>query len=195
MKKILLTLLATTALFTHVATAADYKVVENWLKLPEGRPQVGNTHGDVAVSSAGEVYVSVMDPKAALQVYAANGAFLRNVPDAPSDFHGFVIRKQAPDGRMYHVAVWSGQEMIVWGGGDQQQGNFATGGRYHPTTHQWTPTANTNAPIGRGIATAIWTGEGMLIYGGSTGGVAAFNETYYYRPNRPSVAPNPAGER
>ena len=103
--------------------------------------------------------------------------------------------ENAPDGRMYHVAIWSGQEMIVWGGGDQPQGNFPTGGRYHPTTHQWTPTANTNAPIGRGIATAVWTGEGMLIYGGSTGGVAAFNETYYYRPHRPSVIPNPAAEK
>ena len=103
--------------------------------------------------------------------------------------------ENAPDGRMYHVAVWSGQEMIVWGGGDQQQGNMATGGRYHPTTHQWTPTANTGAPSARGISTAVWTGEGMLIYGGSTGGTAAFDETYYYRPNRPSVAPNPAGER
>src|SRR5438552_534319 len=74
--------------------AADYKAVPDWYKLPEGRPQMGNMHGDVAVSSKGEVYVSVMDPKAGLQVYAPDGKFLRNVPNAPSDFHGFVIRKE-----------------------------------------------------------------------------------------------------
>jgi hypothetical protein len=56
---------------------------------------MGNQHGDVAVSSNGEVYVSVQDPQAGLQVYAPDGRFLRNVPNAPPDFHGFVIRKQA----------------------------------------------------------------------------------------------------
>lgn len=75
--------------------AADWKVTPDWLKLPEGRPQLGNQHGDVAVSSKGEVYVSVMDPKAGLQVYGADGKWLRNVPNAPDDFHGFVIKKQA----------------------------------------------------------------------------------------------------
>ena len=77
--------------------AVEYKPVADWLKLPEGRPQMGNQHGDVAVSAKGEVYVSVQDPQAGLQVYAPDGKFLRNVPNAPSDFHGFVIRRQ-PDG-------------------------------------------------------------------------------------------------
>jgi hypothetical protein len=75
--------------------AVEYTPVADWLKLPEGRPQMGNQHGDVAVSSKGEVYLSVQDPQAGLQVYAPDGKFLRNVPNAPADFHGFVIRKQA----------------------------------------------------------------------------------------------------
>jgi len=69
-------------------------VVPDWLKLPEGRPQLGNMHGDIAISSKGEAYVSVMDPKAGVQVYSADGKWLRNVENAPSDFHGFVIKKQ-----------------------------------------------------------------------------------------------------
>jgi hypothetical protein len=93
MNKKLLALLSLATLLGNVH-AADYKAVPNWLKLPEGRPQLGNMHGDVAVSSKGEVYVSVMDPKAGLQVFAPDGRFLRNVPDAPSDFHGFIIRKE-----------------------------------------------------------------------------------------------------
>jgi hypothetical protein len=79
------------------AAAPRFTTVPDWLRLPEGRPALGNQHGDVAVSSKGEVYVSVQDPQAGLQVYAPDGRFLRNVPDAPSDFHGFVIRTQ-PDG-------------------------------------------------------------------------------------------------
>lgn len=75
--------------------AAEWKATADWLKLPAGRPTLGNMHGDIAVSSKGEVYVSVMDPKAGLQVYGPDGKWLRNVPDAPADFHGFVIKKQA----------------------------------------------------------------------------------------------------
>ena len=89
----------------------------------------------------------------------------------------------APDGRMYYAAAWTGDEMIVWGGGDQKSGNLKTGGRYNPAGNDWIATANTGAPSGRGIATAVWTGEGMLIFGGSTGGVEAFNETWFYRPD------------
>src|SRR5436190_17590374 len=90
----LLTAFALAAVLSS-AFAADYKAVPDWYKLAEGRPQMGNMHGDVAVSSKGEVYVSVMDPKAGLQVYAPDGKFLRNVPNAPADFHGFVIHKEA----------------------------------------------------------------------------------------------------
>ena len=82
-------------LLATASAAGEYTVAPNWLKLPDGRAQLGNQHGDIAVSSAGEVYVSVQDPAAGLQVYSPDGKFLRNVNGAPSDFHGFVIRKDA----------------------------------------------------------------------------------------------------
>src|SRR6185295_13948633 len=98
MKKAVLTIAAIACATLLVnAAAVEYKAVPEWLKLSQGREKIGDMHGDVAVSSTGEVYVSVQDPMAGLQVYGPDGKFLRNVPDAPSDFHGFVIRKQ-PDG-------------------------------------------------------------------------------------------------
>lgn len=81
------------AVLTAHALALDFRADPNWLKLPSGRPQLGNQHGDVAVSAKGEVYVSTMDPKAGIMVFNAEGKYLRNVPGAPDDFHGFVIRK------------------------------------------------------------------------------------------------------
>ena len=63
MRKSLLSALCL-ATFLCSAQAAEYKAVPDWYKLAPGRPQMGNLHGDVAVSSKGEVYVSVMDPKA-----------------------------------------------------------------------------------------------------------------------------------
>jgi len=94
MQRPLLALLAASALLAP-AHGANYTAVADWLKLPEGRAQLGNMHGDIAISSKGEVYVSVMDPKAGVQVFSNEGKFLRNVPDAPPDFHGFVIKKEA----------------------------------------------------------------------------------------------------
>jgi hypothetical protein len=91
--------------------AAEYNAVSDWLQLPQGRPQLGNMHGDVAVSSSGDVYVSVQDPQAGLQVYAPDGKFLRNVPDAPADLHGFVIRRQ-PDGEFIFGPTLRGQTIV-----------------------------------------------------------------------------------
>jgi len=91
--------------------AAGYSTVSDWLKLPAGRPQLGNMHGDIAVSSKGEVFVSVQDPAAGLQVYAPDGTFIRNVNGAPSDFHGFVI-KQQPDGEFLYGATLRGQIVV-----------------------------------------------------------------------------------
>lgn len=93
------------------ALAADYKAVPDWLKLPPSRPQLGNMHGDVAVSSRGEVYVSVMDTNAGVQVFAPDGKWLRNVPGAPSDFHGFVIHKDK-DGEFIYGARLNAQEIL-----------------------------------------------------------------------------------
>src|SRR5438094_958409 len=74
----------------------------------------------------------------------------------------------APAGRTYHTAVWTGSEMIVWGGVDVS-GYFNTGGRYHPATDSWTATSIASAPAGREIHTAVWTGSEMIVWGGFNG--------------------------
>ena len=74
----------------------------------------------------------------------------------------------APDPRLWHTAVWTGSEMIVWGG--SHSGVLNTGGRYNPSTDSWTATSTTNAPSARQAHTAIWTGTEMIVWDGSTGG-------------------------
>src|SRR6476619_4935464 len=68
-----------------------------WVKMPPERTEIGSLHGDVAVSAEGSVRqrFAILGPSAGLQVYAPDGRFLRNVPGAPSDLHGFVIRGDA----------------------------------------------------------------------------------------------------
>lgn len=72
----------------------------------------------------------------------------------------------APTARATHTAVWTGIEMIVWGGA-----NDTTGGRYNPTLDQWAATSLANAPSARGSHTAVWTGTRMIIWGGGLSGV------------------------
>src|SRR5215211_341738 len=62
-------------------------------------------------------------------------------------------------------AVWTGSEMIVWGGYDGGNG-LNTGGRYNPSTDTWTATSITNAPAARITLTAVWTGSEMIVWGG-----------------------------
>src|SRR5437763_8362806 len=50
----------------------------------------------------------------------------------------------APVARYEHTAVWTGTEMIVWGGADQSQTFLNTGGRYDTSTDSWTATSTTN---------------------------------------------------
>src|SRR5262249_29133805 len=69
----------------------------------------------------------------------------------------------APDARTDHTAVWTGTEMIVWGGNASTY--FNTGGRYNPATDSWTATSTANAPDGRLIHTAVWTGSEKIIWG------------------------------
>jgi N-acetylneuraminic acid mutarotase len=74
----------------------------------------------------------------------------------------------APAARASHTAVWTGSEMIVWGGGSA--GTYLnTGGRYDPSTNSWTATSTINAPPPRGGNTAVWTGSEMIVWGGDDG--------------------------
>jgi len=70
----------------------------------------------------------------------------------------------APLARWTHTAVWTGQEMIIWGGcGDAC---YDTGASYDPETDMWAPLDRTNAPTARSNHEAVWTGEAMIVWGG-----------------------------
>ncbi len=91
------------------AEGPNYEPVPKFLKLPDGLDKMGNAHGDVAISSKGHIYVSITSgPKAGIQVYDSKGTYLHNVKGAPTDFHGFVIRKQK-DGEFIYGASLGGQ--------------------------------------------------------------------------------------
>jgi N-acetylneuraminic acid mutarotase len=90
-------------------------------------------------------------------------------PPCTDDTWTATTTANAPLGRELHTAVWTGSEMIVWGG---LNGNtlLNTGGKYNPSTDSWTATSTTNAPAARVGHTAIWTGSEMIVWGGYANG-------------------------
>ncbi len=69
-------------------------------------------------------------------------------------------------GRFGHIGVWTGEEMLVWGGADHSETAPVTGAAFNPDTGRWRTTAP--APIqGRSNHVAVWTGKELLVWGGT----------------------------
>lgn len=87
----------------------------------------------------------------------------------------------APSARLSATNVWSGEEVLMWGGLDAQGATVGSGGRYNPTTDTWTsmaPALNDFAALGHA---AVWTGDRMIVWGGTTpSGIT--NEGQIYDP-------------
>jgi N-acetylneuraminic acid mutarotase len=89
-----------------------------------------------------------------------------------------------PTARTQHGAVWTGNEMIVWGG-TSSAASFvydATGGRYDPANNSWTALTNIGAPAARVNPNMVWSGSEMIIWGGSNG--TGFDAGGRYRPGQ-----------
>jgi len=86
------------------------------------------------------------------------------------------------EGRIYNEAVWTGTEMIVWGGLDSATSTLKTGERYNPNANTWTPLANNYSPTGRYSYTTVWDGEEMIVWGGTTGAGKPYKTGGRYNP-------------
>ena len=98
----------------------------------------------------------------------------------------------APQARFYQATVWTGSEMILWGGHTDESGTLLnSGARYNPATGVWVPTTEANAPGKRMFwrpDLGIWTGGGMLVCGGSDY-PASLDSTYLYSLADPPCPP------
>ncbi|ANM31051.1 hypothetical protein ABI59_17920 [Acidobacteria bacterium Mor1] len=80
-----------------------------------------------------------------------------------------IPRFDAPGPRYGHVSVWTGSELIVWGGrNDTDQATLGNGGRFERNAGVWQALDDAGAPEGRRFASAVWTDEGMFVWGGDS---------------------------
>jgi N-acetylneuraminic acid mutarotase len=101
-----------------------------------------------------------------------------------------VTTRNAPVARFDHTAVWTGTEMLVWGGFTDSHSRYAgghadahlnSGGRYNPRTDSWSPITTQGAPSKRCWHTAVWTGKEMIVWGGGNA-TKGFNDGGRYAP-------------
>jgi hypothetical protein len=75
--------------------------------------------------------------------------------------------------RVSAITVWTGQELLVWGGARESGEILRDGAALNPATGQWRMLAA--APVGVTNATAaVWTGKEVIVWGGAGG--------YAYQP-------------
>ncbi len=105
--------LLTAALTTLSASAqVAYDFAPNWLTPPPGTETIGSGHGEIAVDSAGNIYVSVDGKKeGGLQVYGPDGKFKNYVAGTPGTLHGFTIHKDA-EGEFIYATVLSQAKLL-----------------------------------------------------------------------------------
>jgi len=91
-----------------------------------------------------------------------------------------VAQPNAPSYRFLHTAVWTGTNMVVWGGARYCGGCgpsalcsdnshvMGDGAVFNPTSGTWSyiSVSGANAPGTRSGQTAVWTGSQMIVWGG-----------------------------
>jgi N-acetylneuraminic acid mutarotase len=93
-----------------------------------------------------------------------------------------VTTTNAPTARVLASAVWTGTEMIIWGGLRAIGSVYLNdGGRYNPSSDSWAALTAPAGPSGRLYHTAVWTDSLMFVNGGWNG-VSAFNDAFSYQP-------------
>jgi N-acetylneuraminic acid mutarotase len=106
------------------------------------------------------------------------------IADAPTTFTG----------RHDHTAVWSGTEMLVFGGNGSSVKN--DGAAYRPSSNTWRTLATAGSLSGgRYQHVAVWTGSKMIVWGGqdSSFGTASYhNDGAIYDPSTDTWTPIPA---
>src|SRR5205085_2454576 len=99
---------------------------------------------------------------------------------------------QAPiAGRVYEGVVWTGTELIVWGGVSRSGHDLSDGAAYDPATRAWHRIASVPAGLRATAPGAVWTGRTAVFWAGNSpdgpvGGAA-------YDPRRDAWRRLPAG--
>ena len=133
---------------------------------PEGSLVWRTSRNDVAMQRAGYSFMGE-------QTLTNNGGLRDWIQPAPSTTN-------APGARTQSIALWTGTEMLVWGGFDNSFTHQDDGGRYNPVSDTWMTMSGAVAPSG--ITGYSWVSGGgeLFLWGGSSGFFNPVQDGYRY---------------
>src|SRR5205823_3065258 len=162
---------------TNVNTGGRYNpVTDSWTATSTTNAPAGR-QVHTAVWTGSQMIVWGGSPDSGFSYLNTGGRY-----DPITDSWTATTLSNAPAAREYHTAVWTGSEMIVWGGWSGGSNYLNTGGRYNPSTNSWTATSLADAPASRAFHAAVWTGSQMIVWGGY-GNSGSFNTGGRYDPS------------
>jgi hypothetical protein len=143
---------------------------------PEVKNDCAATAGGYTFDPSNEAWRAI--PRAPLRASDADGVwtgheivFLRFRDGRPLDGAAYDPAKRdwhmispAPIRPEYGSAeVWTGSELVVFGGGERGSPSASNGAAYDPSTDRWRRIAQ--APIGLNATSGMWTGREVLVFG------------------------------
>ncbi len=122
--------------------AHRYEWVPDWLQLPEGQSELGNTHGEIVIDRAGNLHLNT-DTEQAIMVFDSDGRFVRSWGAEFADgLHGMQLVEQEGAEFLYFVhfgrhefvkATLMGE--IVWRMGyPEESGKYESAEQFRPTS-------------------------------------------------------------
>ena len=149
----------------YVNTGGRYSPFRNaWTATLTNAPLVGRAdHTAVWTGNEMIVWGGVSSTLPAYPAYHNSGARFSPATDSWLNLPAYL----SPTARAYHTAIWTGTEMVVWGGYNGSALN--TGGRFNPSSG-WSGVPTNNAPAARYNHTAVWDGSQMIVWGGTSDG-------------------------
>jgi N-acetylneuraminic acid mutarotase len=159
-----------TVTVTFISGQAVITLKNQWLPFPAGGTTPAGRSGHTAVWNGSKMIIwggALADTVNNVFTPIAGGS----VYDPSTNTWAALNSVGGPTARASHVSVWTGTEMIVWGGATTLGVNTVAAGDgsiYNPVTGTWSPVSGKGAPSPRYDAVAVWTGTKMIVWGGGT---------------------------
>jgi len=119
-----------------------YQSVPNWCQIPEGRKNLGSTHGGVVVDKKGQIYFSMDGGPDAILVYGADGKMIKGIGGKDLvGIHGICLNEENGEEFIYGAMNDKGKVVklkldgtVVWTiGVPMESGKYKAANQYHPT--------------------------------------------------------------
>jgi N-acetylneuraminic acid mutarotase len=152
---------------TQPSGGAWSPATDTWRTLPTANQPAGFRRSDGVWTGSELIIWGGATAATSLSAYQGGGARYDPVTNqwTPMSTTG------APSPRWLHRLVWTGSEVMVFGGvgllPDAGSGTLGDGALYNPLTDQWRPLPSTNAPTPRYRPDMLRAGNEVIVYGGN----------------------------